>query len=44
MRLAEEKRLQGPEPVRFNPYAAHLDEAERKRKREEEEGEEEEDY
>ena len=43
-RLAEEKRQQGPEPVRFNPYAAHLDEAERKRKREEEEGEEEEDY
>ena len=40
-RLAEEKRQQGPEPVRFNPYAAHLDEAERKRKREEEEGEEE---
>jgi hypothetical protein len=43
-RLAEEKRQQGPEPVRFNPYAAHLDEAERKRTREEEEGEEEEDY
>ena len=40
-RLAEEKARQGPEPVRYNPYAAHLDEAERKRKREEEE---EEDY
>ena len=40
-RVAEAKRN---EPVRYNPYAAHLDEAERKRKRAEEEGEEEEDY
>ena len=38
-RVAEAKRN---EPVRDNPYAAHLDEAERKRKRAEEEGEEEE--